>query len=130
MGIDPGEDITWVRDKDWKRSFTKLSQVDVVTAQRSTMADAIRWICVIESTYYRCRIEFGGLQTNQARRIKDLEQEKARLRRAVSDLTIDKMILDGGIQGTLRSPSCRWAYIDPVRQMSEVFKRPVCQVLG
>ena len=65
------------------------------------MADAIRQIGVIEITYYRCRTEFGGLQTNQVRRIKDLEQEKARLRRAVSDLTIDKMILGGGIQGKL-----------------------------
>ena len=77
----------------------KLGQVDVLTSQGSTVADAIRQIGVTEITYYRWRKEFGGLQTNQVRRIKDLEQENARLRRAVSDLTIDKMILSEASKG-------------------------------
>ena len=54
---------------------------------------------VTEITYYRWRKEYGGLQTNQVRRIKDLEQENTRLRRAVSDLTIDKMILSEASKG-------------------------------
>ena len=77
----------------------KLRQVDVLTSQGSTVADAIRQIGVTEITYYRWRKEFGGLQTNQVRRIKDLEQENARLRRAVSDLTIDKLILQEASKG-------------------------------
>ena len=77
----------------------KLRQIDVLTSQGSTVADAIRQIGVTEITYYRWRKEFGELQTNQVRRIKDLEQENARLRRAVSDLTIDKMILSGASKG-------------------------------
>jgi len=77
----------------------KLRQVDVLTSQGSTVADAIRQIGVTEITYYRWRKEYGGLQTNQVRRIKDLEQENARLRRAVSDLTIDKMILSEASKG-------------------------------
>ena len=77
----------------------KLRQVDVLTSQGSTVADAIRQIGVTEITYYRLRKEFGGLQTNQVRRIKDLEQENAWLRRAVSDLTIDKMILSEASKG-------------------------------
>jgi putative transposase len=77
----------------------KLRQVDVLTSQGSTVADAIRQIGVTEITYYRSRKEFGGLQTNQVRRIKDLEQENARLRRTVSDLTIDKMILSEASKG-------------------------------
>ena len=77
----------------------KLRQVDVLTSQGSTVADAIRQIGVTEITYYRWRKEFGGLQTNQVRRIKDLEQENARLRRAVSDLTIDKMTLSEASKG-------------------------------
>ncbi|MFT5508475.1 MAG: putative transposase [Hyphomicrobiaceae bacterium] len=77
----------------------KLRQVDVLTSQGSTVADAIRQIGVTEITYYRWRKEFGGLQTNQVRRIKDLEQENARLRRTVSDLTIDKMILSEASKG-------------------------------
>jgi putative transposase len=77
----------------------KLRQVDVLTSQGSTVADAIHQIGVTEITYYRWRKEFGGLQTNQVRRIKDLEQENTRLRRAVSDLTIDKMILSEASKG-------------------------------
>jgi len=82
-----------------KEIVVKLRQVDVLTSQGSTVADAIRQIGVTEITYYRWRKEFGGLQTNQVRRIKDLEQENARLRRAVSDLTIDKMILSEASKG-------------------------------
>ena len=77
----------------------KLRQVDVLTSQGSSVADAIRQIGMTEVTYYRWRKEYGGLQTNQVRRIKDLEQENTRLRRAVSDLTIDKMILSEASKG-------------------------------
>ncbi len=72
---------------------TKLSQVDVLTSQGQSVAEAIRQIGVTEVTYYRWRQEFGGLKGDQVRRIKELEQENARLRRAVSDLTLDKLIL-------------------------------------
>jgi transposase-like protein len=78
---------------------SKLRQVDVLTGQGSTVADAVRQIGVTEFTYYRWRKEYGGLQTNQVKRIKDLEQENARLRRAVSDLTLDKLILQEASKG-------------------------------
>ncbi len=78
---------------------SKLRQVDVLTGQGSTVADAVRQIGVTEFTYYRWRKEYGGLQTNQVRRIKDLEQENARLRKAVSDLTLDKLILQEASKG-------------------------------
>jgi putative transposase len=77
----------------------KLRQVDVLTAQGSTVADAVRQIGVTEFTYYRWRKEYGGLQTSQVKRIKDLEQENARLRKAVSDLTLDKLILQEATKG-------------------------------
>ena len=77
----------------------KLRQVDVLTSQGSSVADAIRQIGVTEITYYRWRKEFGGLQTNHLRRIKDLEQENARLRKAVTDLTLDKLILQEATKG-------------------------------
>jgi transposase-like protein len=60
----------------------KQRQVDVLTAQGSTVADAVRQIGVTEFTYYRWRKEFGRLQTSQVKRIKDLEQGNARLRPA------------------------------------------------
>jgi len=77
----------------------KLRQVDVLTSQGATVADAIRQIGVTQLTYYRWRKEFGGLQTNQVKRMKELEQENARLRKAVSDLTLDKMILAEAAKG-------------------------------
>jgi putative transposase len=77
----------------------KLRQVDVLTSQGRSVVDAIREIGVTEVTYYRWRQEFGGLKTDQVRRMKELEQENARLRRAVSDLTLDKLILAEAAKG-------------------------------
>ena len=77
----------------------KLRQVDVLTSQGATVADAIRQIGVTQLTYYRWRKEFGGLQTNQVKRMKELEQENARLKRAVAELMLDKLILREAAEG-------------------------------
>jgi transposase-like protein len=77
----------------------KLRQVDVFVSQGKSVAEAVREIGVTEVTYYRWRQEFGGLKSDQVRRMKDLEAENARLRRAVSDLTLDKMILAEAARG-------------------------------
>ena len=79
--------------------IAKLRQVDVLTSQGHKVADAIRSIGVTEVTYYRWRQEFGGLKSDQVRRLKDLEAENNRLRRAVSDLTLDKLILQEAARG-------------------------------
>ena len=71
----------------------KLRQVDVLTAQGRPVAEAVRSIGVTEVTYYRWRSEYGGLKGDQVKRLKELEAENNRLRRAVSDLTIEKLIL-------------------------------------
>jgi transposase-like protein len=71
----------------------KLRQVDVLVSQGKSVADVVRKIGVTEVTYYRWRQEFGGLKSDQVKRMKDLEAENTRPRRAVSDLTLDKMIL-------------------------------------
>jgi putative transposase len=78
---------------------TKLRQVDVLTAQGRPVSDAIRSIGVTEVTYYRWRNEYGGLKGDQVKRLKQLETENARLRRAVSDLTLDKLILAEAAKG-------------------------------
>ena len=78
---------------------TKLRQVDVLTAQGQTVAAAVRTIGLTEFTYYRWRKEYGGLQGDQVKRLKELETENARLRRAVSDLTLDKLILAEAARG-------------------------------
>ena len=71
----------------------KLREAEIVLAQGGTVADACRRIGVTEQSYYRWRKEYGGLKMDQARRMKELEKENTRLRRAVSDLTLDKLIL-------------------------------------
>ena len=77
----------------------KLRQVDVLTSQGQSVSEAIRSIGVSEVTYYRWRQEFGGLKSDQVKRLKDLETENNRLRRAVSDLTLDKLILQEAARG-------------------------------
>jgi putative transposase len=77
----------------------KLRQVDVLVSQGHGMADAIRQIGVSEVTFYRWRQEFGGLKTDQVKRLKDLELENSRLRKAISDLTLDKLILTEAAKG-------------------------------
>jgi putative transposase len=77
----------------------KLRQVDVLTSQGTSVADAIRSIGVTQVTYYRWRQEFGGLRSNQVKRLKDLETENARLRKAIADLTLDKLILQEAARG-------------------------------
>ena len=66
----------------------KLRQVDVLASQGRSVADAIRAIGVTEVTYYRWRREFGGLKGDQVKRLKELEAENTRLRKAVADLTL------------------------------------------
>ena len=78
---------------------TKLRQVDVLHGQGKTMAEAIRQIGVSEVMYYRWRREYGGMRADQLKRLKELEKENQRLRRAVSDLTLDKLILAEAARG-------------------------------
>jgi putative transposase len=77
----------------------KLRQAEVLVGQGKTVADAVRAIGVTEPTYYRWRAEFGGLKLDQVKRLKELERENARLRKAVSDLTLEKVILKEAASG-------------------------------
>ena len=77
----------------------KLRQVDVLVSQGVAIAEAVRQIGVTEVTYYRWRQEYGGLKLNQVKRLKELELENTRLRKAISDLTLDKLILKEAARG-------------------------------
>jgi putative transposase len=77
----------------------KLRQVDVLVSQGRPVAEAIRTIGVTPFTYYRWRREYGGLKTDQVKRLKELEKENERLRKAVSDLTLEKLILKEAASG-------------------------------
>ena len=70
-----------------------------MTAQGKTIGEAARSIGVSEQTYFRWRAEYGSMKIDQVKRLKDLEVENARLRRAVSDLTLDKLILSEAARG-------------------------------
>ena len=79
--------------------IAKLREVEVRLSQGETTERAVRAIGVTVQTYYRWRKEYGGLGVDQARRLKALEKENERLRKAVSDLTLDKMILEEASKG-------------------------------
>ena len=94
------EDWTIARKRHTAEEIVaKLRQVDVLMAQGKPVADAVRMIGVTEVTYYRWRNEYGGLKGDQVKRLKELETENSRLRRAVSDLTLDKLILTEAAKG-------------------------------
>ena len=76
-----------------------LRQAEVLYGQGMTMADAIRQLGISEVTFCRCRKVYGGMSGDQLRRLKELEKENERLRRAVSDLTLDKQILKEAARG-------------------------------
>ena len=78
---------------------TKLRQVDVLVGQGKNRVDAIRAVSITEQTYYRWRKQYGGMGTDQLKELKRLQRENERLRRAVSDLTLDKLILTEAAKG-------------------------------
>ena len=79
--------------------MAKLRQVEVLTAQGKPVAEAVRAIGATEPTYYRWRAEYGGLKPDQVKRMKQLEAENARLRKAVADLALEKVILKEAASG-------------------------------
>ena len=78
---------------------TKLRQVEVLSGQGMARVDAIRQISITEQTYYRWRTQYGGMGTDQLKELRRLQKENERLRRAVSDLTLDKLILTEASRG-------------------------------
>jgi putative transposase len=80
-------------------TFISLSHGSTKGGTIALVADAVRAIGVTEVTYYRWRNEYGGLKGDQVKRLKELETENTRLRRAVSDLTLDKLILTEAAKG-------------------------------
>jgi len=70
-----------------------LREAEILLSRGSTVAEASRQLGVTEQTYYRWRKEYGGMRVEQAKRLKDLEKENARLKRLVADLSLDNSIL-------------------------------------
>jgi transposase-like protein len=81
--------------------IAKLREADALLSQGAKIADVVRAIEIHEVMYYRWRKEYGGLKVSQVKRLRELEKENSRLREAVSDLTLDKMILPRVTRGSL-----------------------------
>ena len=77
----------------------KLREAEILQGQGKTIAQAVKHIGVTEQTFYRWRKEYGGMRIDQAKRLKELAAENARLKRAVADLTVDKQILKEVVEG-------------------------------
>ena len=78
---------------------SKLRQVEVLVGQGMPRIDAIRQVRITEQTFYRWRKQYGGMGTDQLKELKRLQKENERLRKAVSDLTLDKLILAEAARG-------------------------------
>ena len=79
--------------------ITKLRQAEAAMSTCSTVVEAVRQLGVTEQTFYRRRNEYGGLSVDQAKRFKQIEAEKVRLKRAIADLTLDNQILKDAAEG-------------------------------
>src|SRR5919199_3038543 len=95
-----------MRERDMPRKgfrpediIAKLREADVLLGQGKRVGEVVRALGVSEVTYYRWRQEYGGMSVSQAKRLKQLERENARLRKAVADLTLDKLILQEAGRG-------------------------------
>jgi len=77
----------------------KLREAEVLISQGNTIAQASRLLGITEQTYYRWRKQYGGMQVYQAKRLKELESENARLKKLVADLSLDKAILKEAAKG-------------------------------
>ncbi|MBR0671715.1 IS3 family transposase [Neoroseomonas soli] len=108
----------------------KLRQAEVMIGQGKTVGDAVRAIGVTEPTYYRWRTEFGGLKLDQVKRLRELERENARLRKAVSDLTLEKVILKEAAFGKMVSPARRRTCVEHVVREIGISERRACAVPG
>jgi len=79
--------------------ITKLHEAEVLQSQGKSVAEAVRQIGISDMTYYKWRKEYGGLRVDQAKRFKEMEQENQRLRKVITELTIDNSILKEAARG-------------------------------
>lgn len=87
------------KGKSTEEIIAALREAEVRIAQGETVSKICRGFGISEQTYYKWRREYGGLKIDQAKRLKELERENERLRKAVSELTLDKLILKEALSG-------------------------------
>tara|TARA_B100001971_G_scaffold206131_1_gene224498 strand:- start:494 stop:892 length:399 start_codon:yes stop_codon:yes gene_type:complete len=105
-----------------------LREAEVALSQGQTVGQVCRTLGVSKQSYYRWCKEYEDLRTDQAKRLEEIEKENGQLRKAISDLTLDKLILREALEGTL-SPS-RWQCVDNLQAKLGISERRVCTVVG
>ena len=113
-----------------KEIVTSLREVESLIAQGSPIADAVQAVSVTMVTFYRWRKKYYGLKDSQVEWLAELQAENARLRKAVTDLTLDKRILVEISRESLSNSACRRVIVDRIRAALNVSERRACQVLG
>ncbi|MBW2219613.1 MAG: IS3 family transposase [Deltaproteobacteria bacterium] len=106
-----------------------LREAEVKISQGMAVGEVSRQLGIAEQTYYRWRKEYGGLKTTQARKMKDLEKENTRLKTAVADLTLDKLILQEALGGKLLSPDRRRKCVQHLEKKLGISERRACKVI-
>ena len=82
-----------------------LREAEIALSQGMTVGEVSRQLSISEQTDYRWRKQYGGMKVSQAKRLQDLEREKSRLKKAVADLTLDKLILHVALEGNYEAPT-------------------------
>ncbi|MFZ2031719.1 MAG: IS3 family transposase [Vitreimonas sp.] len=111
----------------------KLREAEVEISKGQAIGQIVKKLGITEQTYYRWRKEYGGLRTDQAKRLKELEKENARLKKLVANQALDMEILKEAAFGKLLSPPKRRQAVEHVRSAvgrERVSERRACQVLG
>ncbi|MEI8178859.1 IS3 family transposase [Aestuariivirga sp.] len=109
---------------------TKLRQVEVLQSQGKSVAAACKEAGLTEQSYYRYRKEYGGLNVEQARKLKQLEQENGRLKKLVADLSLEKQVLKDIAGGKLVSPERRRQAVDAAQDKYHLSERIACRIVG
>jgi putative transposase len=100
MRLGPNREVRMKRNRFTVEQIIRmLREAEVHLSQGKSVKLVSRELGITEQTYYRWRKEYGGMKVSQARRLKELEQENTRLKRAVADLTLDKLILRETLEG-------------------------------
>ncbi|MEO1042647.1 MAG: IS3 family transposase [Pseudomonadota bacterium] len=110
--------------------ISKLLEAEVVLAEGVSVGEVVRRLGVTQVTYYRWRKEYGGMKVDQAKRLKDLEKENARLKRLLADAELDKAILKEAAFGKLVGPSRKRQFIEHACTELSVSERRACKVVG
>ncbi|MFC3303913.1 IS3 family transposase [Parvularcula lutaonensis] len=110
--------------------ISKLREAEVLLAEGVSVGEVVRRLGVTPVTYYRWRKEYGGMKVDQAKRLKDLEKENARLKRLLADAELDKAILKEAAFGKLVGPSRKRQFIEHACTELGVSERRACRVVG